>query len=187
MRLARAKEHVLNYVRHEFRCSGCEARDQMPKPALPASLPKNFRFNETVGIDLIELDRADGNGKFYGVNMVCWGTLFQLVFETPDKRPETVAAIFADKWTRYFGPPLVLIADQGREFVGQPFFDMCVKYSILLHVTNVRAPWEKLIENARLQEIGFRRCLRDITLSTSLCRIHPNEIDHNFFSFRIIQ
>ena len=78
------------------------------------------------------------------LNVVCWGTLFQLVFETTDKKPATIAALLVDKWLRYFGPPLVIIADQGREFVGQPFFDMCTKHSILLHITNVRAPWENV-------------------------------------------
>ena len=48
------------------------------------------------------------------------------------------------------GPPLVLIADQGREFVGQPFKDMCTSSAISLHLTDVRAPWQ----NGRTERHG---------------------------------
>ena len=76
--------------------------------------------------------------------------MFQLVVIVEDQRAETVAKCFMENWIRYFGPPLALIADQGKEFPGEKFKDMCNSQSVLLHVINVRAPWE----NARTERHG---------------------------------
>ena len=55
------------------------------------------------------------------LSVVCWGTLFQVVAEVPDRTSATVAGRFLEAWTRYFGPPEQLIVDQGVEFLGAPF------------------------------------------------------------------
>ena len=78
LRLSRARPKVLHYVRKYYTCPACEARGKVPRPRPPASLPRTFRFNETVGIDLFELE-----GKVF-VNMICWGTLYQQCVIAPD-------------------------------------------------------------------------------------------------------
>eukprot|EP00969_Alexandrium_andersonii_P295920 13079551-Alexandrium_andersonii.AAC.1 len=107
----------------------------MPKPRPPAAFPKTFRFNETVGIDLLEYTFSNGH-KVDICNMVCWGTLYQVCVPIPDKSAATVAKTFCETWVRYFGPPLVLIADQGREFVGSAFSEMCDRNAVLLHIVD---------------------------------------------------
>ena len=53
-------------------------------------------------------------------------------------------------WIQYFGPPLVIIADQGKEFVGTQFKKFTNANSILLHIIDVRAPWQ----NGRTERHG---------------------------------
>ena len=56
LRLSRARPEVLHYVRREFECPACAAKGHLPKPRLPAALPRTFRFNEALGVDLFEIE-----------------------------------------------------------------------------------------------------------------------------------
>ena len=56
-------------------------------------------------------------------NMVCWGTSYQLCVPILDKTAETVAKCVAERWIQYVGLPMLIIADQGKEFVGTQFKD----------------------------------------------------------------
>ena len=149
LRLSRARSTVLDYVRQGFKCKACKAEGKMVKPSPAAVLPRTFRFNKTLGMDLFELRSYDGD-SWIACNMLCWGTLFQLVDPVADKCASTVAQCVLDRWIRYFGPPLVVIVDQGKEFVGKDFTDMCNAQGILLHVIDVRAPWQ----NGRTERHG---------------------------------
>ena len=60
LRLSRARSEVLNYVRREFECPACATKGHLPKPRMPAALPRTFRFNETLGVDLFEIESPDG-------------------------------------------------------------------------------------------------------------------------------
>jgi hypothetical protein len=118
LRFGRANPDVLSYVRKEFRCEACAARGTLPKSRRPAALPRTFTFNQVVGINLVEVPSPSG-GTTVCCNMICWGTLFQLVVPVTDKSAAgaETAQCFVDNWVRYFGPPSVLVADQGREFM----------------------------------------------------------------------
>ena len=59
------------------------------------------------------------------MNIVCWGTLYQLCIEVPDAKAETIMKTFLDRWIRYFGPPVTLVCDQGPEF-----FNDKINYSL---------------------------------------------------------
>ena len=77
--------------------------------------------------------------------MVCWGTCTNC-----DKTAETVAKCVAERWIQYFGPPMLIIADQGKEFLGTQFKEFTNANSILLHIIDVRAPWQ----NGRTERHG---------------------------------
>ena len=62
---------------------------------------------------------------------------------------KTVAKCVAERWIQYFGPPLVIIADQGKEFVGTQFKEFTNANSIL-HIIDVTAPWQ----NGRTERHG---------------------------------
>ena len=106
---------------------------------MPAALPRTFRFNETLGVDLFEIEAPDGT-KITFCNMVCWGTLYQLCIPILDKTAATVSKCITDRWILYFGPLLVIIADQGKEFVGTHFKEFTNANSVLLPIIAVRAP-----------------------------------------------
>ena len=55
LRLSRARPEVLDYVRREVECLACAAKGHPPKPSLPAAMPRTFRVNETLGVDLLRL------------------------------------------------------------------------------------------------------------------------------------
>ena len=131
LRLSRARPEVLSYVRREFECPACATKGHPPKPRMPAALPRTFGFNETLGVDLFEIESPDGT-KIIFCNMVCWGTLYQLCIPIPDKTAATLAKCITERWIQYFSPPLVVIADQGKEFVGTQFKEFTNANSILL-------------------------------------------------------
>ena len=149
LRLSRARSEVLNFVRREFECPACAAKGHPPKPRMPAALPRTFRFNETLGVDLFEIESPDGTNITF-CNMVCWGTLYQLCIPILDKTAATVSKCITERWIQYFGPPLVIIADQGKEFVGTHFKKFTNAHSILLHIIDERAPWQ----NGRTERHG---------------------------------
>ena len=149
LRLSRARSEVLNFVRRELECPACAAKGHLPKPRMLAALPRRLRFNETLGVDLFEIESPDGT-KITFCNMVCWGTLYQLCTHIVDKTAATVSKCITERWIQYFGPPLVIIADQGREFVGTHFKEFTNANSILLHIIDVRAPWQ----NGRTERHG---------------------------------
>ena len=80
LRLSRARPDVLDNVQREFECPACAAKSHLPEPWLPAALLRTFRFNDTLCVDLFEIESPDGS-KIVFCNMVCWGTLCQLCLD----------------------------------------------------------------------------------------------------------
>ena len=97
LRLSRALSEVLNYVRREFECPAYAAKGHPPKPRMPAALPRTFRFNETLGVDLFEVESPDGTQITF-CSMVCWGTLYQLCFPILDRTVATVSKCITERW-----------------------------------------------------------------------------------------
>ena len=59
-------------------------------------------------------------------------------------------AAFARAWLAHYGPPGLVIADQGREFVGREFADRLGHLGVPVHYISARAPWE----NGRTERAG---------------------------------
>ena len=104
---------------------------------------------QRLGVDLFEIESPDGS-KMVFCKIVCWGTLYQLCIPILDKTAETVAKCIAERWIQYFGPQMLIIAEQGKEFVGTRFKEFTNANSILLHTIDVRAPWQ----NGRTERHG---------------------------------
>jgi transposase InsO family protein len=68
----------------------------------------------------------------------------------PNKRSEVVFEALQRGWIAHYGPPRLIICDQGREFLGEPFASKVNQLGILLHFTDVRSPWQ----NARTERAG---------------------------------
>ena len=54
LRRGNARPELANWVRHHFRCEACEAH-RPPKARRPAAVPKTYRANHVIGIDLVEI------------------------------------------------------------------------------------------------------------------------------------
>ena len=90
---AGARRNVIRWAIKELRCPTCEARIR-PAARRPATLPRNMRFNEVVGVDLVEFHEEPLNKVF--INILCWGTGYQMAGVIPDKTSETVKRAFAE-------------------------------------------------------------------------------------------
>ena len=131
----------MKYVRRRFKCDAREAKGHMPKARLPASLPRSFRFNETVGIDLVEVADPWGDKHIF-LNMVCWGTLLQLFERVELNKASVVGNMFQESWIQYFGSPVTVIVDLGTEFTGTDFQDRCDRNGVFVHFCDSKAPWQ---------------------------------------------
>jgi len=42
----------------------------------PAVIARSYRFNQVVGVDVVQIDAAEIGSKIYVLNIVCWGTCY---------------------------------------------------------------------------------------------------------------
>ena len=77
LRHAGARREGVWYVLKELRCSTCETRP-LPLPRRPGMLPRCLRFNQCIGVDLVDLEVREGTSAI-ALNVVCWSTGLQIV------------------------------------------------------------------------------------------------------------
>ena len=70
LRHAGGRRQAIRFVLKELRCPTCEARP-LPLPHRPGMLPRCLRFNQCIGVDLVDLEVRDGTSA-KAVNVVCW-------------------------------------------------------------------------------------------------------------------
>ena len=68
---------VLRWVKKSYKCETCEAH-QRPSPRKPVAVPRTYRVNHVVGLDLIYVKNLTCEQEFW-LNCICWGSNFQLV------------------------------------------------------------------------------------------------------------
>jgi len=142
IKLGNGKPELVKWVKQNFKCDDCEA-NKRPKSRRPSAVPKTYRFNHVVGIDLLEMKDPDGVRCFF-FNIICWGTSLQQVkIVTGDnaKTAENVWITFVDAWVRSYGLPDGLVLDPGKEFGGY-FTDMAQAYGITILPTDRESPWQ---------------------------------------------
>ena len=117
-KLARALRHTgarreaIRFVLKELRCPTCEARP-LPLPPRPGMLPRCLRFNQCIGVDLVDLEVRDGTSAkaFKGV---CWCTGLQILQELWNGyTANAVMSKFKVAWVKHYGCPEILVHDQG--------------------------------------------------------------------------
>ena len=144
-RLARAlaisgapPEAIVAAKRH--RCAVCEEK-AAPRTRRPMSLPVPKDMSDQVHIDLVEIEDA-AEQKYYVAHATDHATRFQAAEVLPDKSTKAVIGFMMEKWLPTFGPPRVLVCDQGREFVSWEMEEWASSQSIMLHHVAVQAPWQ---------------------------------------------
>ena len=114
LKYSKANEEVMTAAR-EFQCAAC-ARNQTVRPARRAAPPREIGINEVVGVDVVWLTRFDGKTQ-PALNIIDWHTHFQMMIPMENKKPESVREAYRH-WIRFFGAPVTIALDLGREFEG---------------------------------------------------------------------
>ena len=140
LRHAGMKRHLVRWAVKELRCPVCEARVK-PAAKRPGALPRCLKFNQVVGIDLVEFQDV-GLDKILA-NMVCWGTGYQMACIIPDKTSLTTRNAFASSWIKHYGWPELVVTDQGPEFVGHEFSTYVGENGCLHHFIDSQSPWQQ--------------------------------------------
>ena len=148
MKLARAREDVVNFIQKEFRCDLCD-RHQPPKAARPSAMPKFYEPNKVLGVDVVYMPGLNPRESRPVLNIIDWGTCFQVLEPLRDLSSMGVWQGFQRGWMRIFGAPEMAVADQGREFIGE-FSAKCNENGIITRVIGARAPWQ----NGRTERHG---------------------------------
>ena len=156
---AGVKPDIIKWVKIHFDCPICSSRKR-PVSHRPAHLSRRLDFNEVVGVDLIYYERKPL------LNMLCWGTNFQQVALLPDSSARETAKALIQCWFGHYGPPKMLICDQGTEFTGKEFSMLVSDYAVVLHYTDTASPWQ----NSRTERAGgiFKSRLAKVCLETSV-------------------
>ena len=92
-------------------------------------------------MDVIFLSSLDKRETFPALNMVDWGTGYQMVERLKNMESDHAWRTFLRVWGRVFGVPEILIADLGNEFKGQ-FEELASQAGALVHHTAARSPWQ---------------------------------------------
>ena len=141
LRRGGARSEVVSWVKKHFRCEQCEAH-KLPKIRRPTAIPKSYRFNYVVGVDLVEV-KFKGEPHWW-INAICWGTNFQQVMLIPkpgSKEPENAWDAFNESWVRIFGCPEIIVCDPGSEF-RHLFCEKAAGEGGIVLPTDARAPWQ---------------------------------------------
>ena len=137
--IAGAPAEVIKAAR-TLKCSICDER-RPPKARRPASLPTPKDVSDQVHVDMLELNDLNDQ-RYYVIHCIDHASRFQLAEALPNKSTDAVINFLKTRWFPIFGPPRVMVADQGREFVSWQFEELCAQNSILLWHCAVQAPWQ---------------------------------------------
>ena len=174
LRRGNCKPEIANWVAKHFRCPECEA-NKRPKSRRPTAVPKTYRFNHVVGIDLVDV-KYEGI-TYHWLNALCWGSGLQLVYPVVGdgaKTPENVWETFVDSWSRIFAMPEIIVMDPGTEFKAH-FAEMAAGNGSLVLPTDPRAPWQ----NGRTERAG-----KEWKIQFRLAR--DKEMPQNFREWRVL-
>ena len=118
----------------------CESRVK-PAAGRPGALPRCLRFNQVVGVDLVEF--PDGGFDKILINAICWGTGYQMACTIPNKQSATVRNAFSTLWIKHYGWPELMVTDQGPEFTGHEFSTYVGENGCLHHFIDSQSPWQQ--------------------------------------------
>ena len=108
-------------------------------------MPRTYRFNKLVAVDLVEIPwKREGNPDLLVnyLNVIDHGTNFQILLRVGDgfsKTAEDVWSAFQKGWIRYFGEPEILISDEGNEFEGD-FAAKLEQAGVFHHMSDAESP-----------------------------------------------
>ena len=139
LRAGKASRLIMELAKR-FECSQCR-EEQRPRPWRRAAPPRDFAFNEVVGVDTITLKHYEK--RILCLNCICWGTRYQLIIPLKGKTAVHVREAYRT-WVKLFGAPKVVKPDLGREFL-QEFAYRCGTDGSVVDPTSLEAPTQASI------------------------------------------
>ena len=109
-----ASELAMSLAR-DFRCETCEAQ-RRPSPAGPANTHRVTEFNKRVGLDVKYLPGWQANQKIPALNVVDYGSSFQMMIPLPGPREtaDSIRRAFQERWVTWAGRPEELVLDPAQ-------------------------------------------------------------------------
>ena len=116
-------------------CETC-IRYSKPKRKPVVGLPMASTYNETIAVDLHELEP----GVWY-LHAIDQFTRFSAGSIITTKKPREIVKHFIHCWISIHGPPRRLLSDNGGEFSNEEIRDMAEKCNIEVKTTAAYSPW----------------------------------------------
>ncbi|CAE8734675.1 unnamed protein product [Polarella glacialis] len=113
-----------------------------PRQEQTSAVVRNFEPNQTIGVDVVFVDGADPTKpKRPVLNIVDFGTSFQLTTFVEDKKATAVWKAFSQTWLKIFGPSMIMIVDGSKEFASL-FVERASAAGMLIYLTGAKSPWQ---------------------------------------------
>ena len=141
LRMAKAREEVVRYVKEDFRCGVCDSK-QLPKAARPSTIPRHFETGKVVGVDVVYFPGVEARQSTPVLNIIDWASCYQMLEPIDTKSSQHVWTKFWQSWARTFGVPEVIVVDQGKEFLGE-FGKNANEAGAVVRTIGARAPWQQ--------------------------------------------
>ena len=121
-------------------CEGCQRGKTTRRPRIPLGTLVASKPNELVACDLLSGFWPAATGEVAVLVMVDHFSKAAEAVALRDKTSSTVARAFEQTWTAKYGAPTAVLTDQGPEFTGAPFMDICRKLNIKKKFTTTYHP-----------------------------------------------
>ena len=151
------------------KCLRCQAsKGKKPAPAPLQNLPLCEAPNERVHIDLFgELKHASPGGNRFIMVMTDAFTKYTELAAIPDKKAETIAQTFFERWVCRYSVPKVIVTDNGREFANKVVDDLCARLNVEHRLTSPYHPQaNSSAESYNRQIIKYMRSMMDKATDT---------------------
>ena len=116
--LARGAHASVVSAAKEYKCVAC-LKHKKPNQVAPSSMPQPKSFNDTIQADVFYL--KPGDRKFSILSIVDVGAKFMAASLVLEETSESYSKALEKVWLRHFGPPRVLVTDEGRPWLGGTF------------------------------------------------------------------
>eukprot|EP00435_Cladocopium_sp_Y103_P039904 s522_g10.t1 len=110
-----AQPEIIEAVKH-LKCQIC-SQVSSPQATPKAAFQRPMIFNERILADSFYVWDSN-NEKFAVTHIVDAFSLYQIAMAMKDPSAESSSQLLRDRWIGIFGPPTILITDQGAEFKG---------------------------------------------------------------------
>lgn len=134
-----APPEVILAAKH-LKCDVCAERRQ-PKTRRPASLPVPKDTSDQCHIDLFVVEDA-ADRSYVVCHITDFTSRYQMAGILQSKATAEVVSFLKQYWLPLMGPPRVLVADHGREFVSNEFESFCAGLGIYVFYAGIGAPWQ---------------------------------------------